>query len=88
MPEDKVSWSVDYPEYSPVEYTASKLLSDKRPPWADPVDSKEIHHWNQMDHNVDRRSFMGKYEVIDGLPRNSVGRTGIKGMRKKINKEN
>eukprot|EP01102_Stenamoeba_stenopodia_P014840 TRINITY_DN4986_c0_g1_i3.p1 TRINITY_DN4986_c0_g1~~TRINITY_DN4986_c0_g1_i3.p1 ORF type:complete len:219 (+),score=57.77 TRINITY_DN4986_c0_g1_i3:1-657(+) len=27
----------------------------------------------------DRRSFEGKYEVVDGLPRNPFGRTGLKG---------
>ena len=34
VPEDKVSWQVDWPEYSPVDYTAPIVLS--MPVWADP----------------------------------------------------
>lgn len=32
--EDKVSWSTDYPEYQPVDYTAPRVLA--QPAWADP----------------------------------------------------
>lgn len=34
VPEDKVPWSADYPEYQPVDYTAPRVLA--APPWADP----------------------------------------------------
>ena len=34
VPDDKVSWSVDWPEYHPVDYTAPVVL--KGPVWADP----------------------------------------------------
>ena len=34
VPDDKVSWSVDWPEYQPVDYTAPVVL--KGPVWADP----------------------------------------------------
>ncbi len=34
VPDDKVPWSVDYPEYQPVDYSAP-VLYEKRP-WADP----------------------------------------------------
>ena len=33
VPDDKVSWSVDYPEYKPVDYTAKSVLN--KPVWAD-----------------------------------------------------
>jgi ADP-ribose pyrophosphatase len=35
--------------------------------------------WNEIDNNIDRRSHLGKYEIINGLPRNPIGRTGITG---------
>ena len=34
VPDDKVQWSVDWPEYQPVDYTAPSVL--KGPVWADP----------------------------------------------------
>lgn len=34
VPEEKIPWSVDYPGYQPVDYTAPRVLS--RPAWADP----------------------------------------------------
>jgi ADP-ribose pyrophosphatase len=40
---------------------------------------KEQFRFNEVDGKVDRRSFMGKYEVLDGVPRNPVGRTGMAG---------
>ena len=34
VPDDKVSWSVDWPEYAPVDHTLPAIL--KGPVWADP----------------------------------------------------
>ena len=34
VPDDKVSWKVDWPDYRPVDYTAASVA--KNPPWADP----------------------------------------------------
>lgn len=34
VPDEKVSWSTEWPEYQPVDYTAPPVLS--RPVWADP----------------------------------------------------
>ena len=33
VPDDKVSWSVDWPEYKPVDYTAPVV--ERMPIWAD-----------------------------------------------------
>ena len=33
VPDDKVSWSVDWPDYRPVDYTAPVV--EKMPVWAD-----------------------------------------------------
>lgn len=50
VPDDKVSWNVDFPDYSPVKYT-SKVLQGK--PWADPdlEDPAFEPKWNALDGN-------------------------------------
>ncbi|XP_073504867.1 ADP-ribose pyrophosphatase, mitochondrial isoform X2 [Phyllobates terribilis] len=79
VPQEKVSWSVKWPEYQPVDYTAPSVLA--RPPWADPPQSNEdfCPKYNALDGQVERTSFEGTYEVMDGWPRNPTGRTGITG---------
>ncbi|XP_034171459.1 ADP-ribose pyrophosphatase, mitochondrial [Osmia lignaria lignaria] len=76
VPENKVSWSVEYPEYKPVEYTAPSV---KGKPWADPEISEPSFEpkWNTLDGNVNRKSFTGDYIIKDGYPLNPIGRTGI-----------
>jgi predicted NUDIX family NTP pyrophosphohydrolase len=81
VPDDKVSWKVDWPEYKPVDYTADVVT--KQPPWAD-IDVRSdkagpLPKYNEIDGKVDRRSFEGKYDVVDRVPRNPIGRTGIVG---------
>ena len=41
VPDDKVDWSIEWPEYSPVDYTAPHIL--KGPVWADP-DIRSVFH--------------------------------------------
>ncbi|XP_052244809.1 transient receptor potential cation channel subfamily M member-like 2 isoform X3 [Dreissena polymorpha] len=87
VPDDKVPWGTSYPEYSPSVYTALEVL--RRPTWADPDimrkksqdRSSTISMFNKDDtvFNVCRRSFMGEYQVVDGLPLNPKGRTGLQG---------
>ncbi|XP_015607486.1 ADP-ribose pyrophosphatase, mitochondrial [Cephus cinctus] len=79
VPEDKVPWTEEYPDYQPVDYT-SPVLEGK--PWADPkIDDPSFKpNWNSIDDKVNRQSFMGDYVVDDnGYPSNPVGRTGIVG---------
>jgi ADP-ribose pyrophosphatase len=78
VPDDKVSWSVDWPEYKPAEYTSYKLI-EERPSWADGENPLVITNWNALDGNIDRKSHIGDYQIINGVPRNPVGRTGISG---------
>ncbi|XP_062890586.1 ADP-ribose pyrophosphatase, mitochondrial-like isoform X3 [Mobula hypostoma] len=82
VPDNKVGWEVPWTDYNPVDYTASSVL--KQPPWADPPYRNEGElvkplKFNHLDGDVDRRSYTGKYEVINGFPRNPCGRTGLKG---------
>ncbi|CAF0881739.1 unnamed protein product [Adineta steineri] len=79
VPDSKVSWKVNWLDYKATEYTASKVL--KNPSWADDPDAKKIKGFNEFDGKIDRRSFMGEYEVDDktNRPRNPAGRTGLSG---------
>jgi ADP-ribose pyrophosphatase len=80
VPDEKVSWSVDWPEYNPVEYTYPKYFEPDRPDYVDPPSPLEIKNWNALDGKIDRRSQMGEYQIINGVPRNPVGRTGMTGL--------
>ncbi|XP_068099930.1 ADP-ribose pyrophosphatase, mitochondrial isoform X2 [Hyperolius riggenbachi] len=79
VPPEKVSWSVDWPEYQPVEYTAPPVLAG--PVWADPLTSDDDFHpkYNTLDRKVQRESFQGVYIVENKTPRNPIGRTGLIG---------
>ncbi|XP_042545366.1 ADP-ribose pyrophosphatase, mitochondrial-like [Dipodomys spectabilis] len=79
VPNEKVSWLVEWREYNPVEYTASLVLA--RPQWADPQlgERNFCPRFNERDGNVERRSQEGFYEVRNGRPKNPVGRTGMSG---------
>ncbi|KAI6184321.1 Nudix hydrolase domain-containing protein [Aphelenchoides bicaudatus] len=77
VPDDKVLWNVAFDEYNPIEYTDE---STKGKPWADPdITSDSKFKWNSIDGDIDRTSHVGKYEIVDGRPRNVCGRTGLKG---------
>jgi len=81
VPDDKVSWSVPWEAYSPVDFTSDSVKA--KPVWAD-EDFREQGNdacpkWNKLDGKINRRSFTGKYEIVDGVPRNPVGRTGMRG---------
>ncbi|KAJ8681276.1 hypothetical protein QAD02_017063 [Eretmocerus hayati] len=81
VPDDKVAWSENFPEYTPIEYS-SKFLTGK--PWADP-DSGDPNFkplWNALDNNgkINRKSFLGIYDINENnQPLNPFGRTGISG---------
>ncbi|KAG9264228.1 ADP-ribose pyrophosphatase, mitochondrial [Astyanax mexicanus] len=77
VPDDKVSWATDWPEYRPVNYTAPSVL--KNPVWADPEIGSFSPQFNSLDGSVDRKSHEGKYTVKDGRPLNPRGRTGLNG---------
>ncbi|XP_067861714.1 ADP-ribose pyrophosphatase, mitochondrial-like isoform X2 [Heptranchias perlo] len=81
VPDDKVDWAVPWADYKPVDYTAHSVL--KQPPWADPPyrdgELDKPLKFNQLDGGVDRTSHTGKYNLMNGFPRNPYGRTGLKG---------
>ncbi|XP_041349760.1 ADP-ribose pyrophosphatase, mitochondrial-like isoform X2 [Gigantopelta aegis] len=82
VPDEKVPWNVKYQEYEPPDYTAPSVLS--KPPWADPdvrTTNDTSIKWNDYDKaaNVNRRSHIGEYKIVDKTPRNPIGRTGLRG---------
>ncbi|GFS55548.1 ADP-ribose pyrophosphatase, mitochondrial [Trichonephila inaurata madagascariensis] len=82
VPPDKVSWSIPWPEYNPPTHSDGCL---DIMPWADPDISEKRFKpkWNEFDNGLDRRSYEKgkeiKYAVVDGLPINPKGRTGLRG---------
>jgi ADP-ribose pyrophosphatase len=78
VPDEFVSWSTKYEEYQPPFYEMPGL-SDKD--WADPsIDEEKFKpKFNQLDGNVNRKSHIGTYEVVNNLPLNPFGRTGLSG---------
>jgi len=79
VPDEKVPWSVKWPDYNPVEYTAPVVL--KNPPWADDADATKVKNYNTLEDRVDRTSLTGKYEIDKetNRPYNPEGRTGLSG---------
>ncbi len=71
VPNDKVSWDIEFPDYSPIAYNAPIVL-DKNTPWADP---------QQISDTIQPfKSFMGAVPLNSkGVPLNPIGRTGICG---------
>ncbi|XP_058801554.1 ADP-ribose pyrophosphatase, mitochondrial isoform X2 [Phymastichus coffea] len=81
VPDDKVLWTVEYPEYSPINYTSEGL---KEKPWADPIieDPNFKPKWNELDGNgqINRISYNGLYSIDNNnYPQNPFGRTGMIG---------
>jgi len=77
VPDEKVPWHIKWEEYSPATFTASHI---ERQPWADPAITDNFHpQWNKVDGNINRKSYMGVYQIVDLFPLNPAGRTGLKG---------
>ncbi|XP_014277142.1 ADP-ribose pyrophosphatase, mitochondrial isoform X2 [Halyomorpha halys] len=77
VPDDKVSWDVDWEQYDPPYFTSKHILNQ---PLSDPeIETGFEPKWNRVDGKIDRSSFMGEYKIHNGYPLNPVGRTGLRG---------
>ncbi|XP_069674249.1 putative nudix hydrolase 6 [Periplaneta americana] len=78
VPDDKVPWQVVWEEYKPAMYTAPHINGQ---PWADlDIEDKMFHpKWNEVDGNINRRSYTDVYSIVDKYPLNPMGRTGLRG---------
>ena len=70
VPDDKVSWQTEFPEYNPIEYNAPIVL-DINTLWADPQNILKV--------NRSFISFEGEVKFNKGIPLNPFGRTGLGG---------
>lgn len=81
---NKKYWSIKWSEYKPPSYTSQNVLLDKN---ADndlmkiPINQRPFLNFNSFDYvnEVDRTSCLGDYSLVNGLPKNPKGRTGIEG---------
>ncbi|KAL5967618.1 ADP-ribose pyrophosphatase mitochondrial [Taenia solium] len=79
VPDAKVPWSVPFGSYNPINYTSPSVLKAS---WADKFNRLPLSqiNFNQLDGNVDRRSYEGVYKLDpNGRPLNPHGRTGVVG---------
>jgi len=78
----QVPWEVIMKEYNPPTYIDENMLNNKEGLPVDPKSCLTISaQFNQLvnDANIDRTSFTGVYNVVDRVPINPKGRTGLKG---------
>ena len=80
MPAGKISWDVPFEFYDPISFDALHLATA---PYADPdIKNPEFNpNFNRLDGKIDRRSHEGIYRVIQKIPLNIRGRTGLTGKR-------
>uniref|UniRef100_A0A7E4VEJ4 Nudix hydrolase domain-containing protein n=1 Tax=Panagrellus redivivus TaxID=6233 RepID=A0A7E4VEJ4_PANRE len=77
VPADKIPWSVPWSDYEPVDYTDKNIVGK---PWADPELQDGKFRFNELDGQVNRKSYICKYSLDkDGAPLNPIGRTGLRG---------
>lgn len=78
VPDDKCPWSVEWPEYAPVEFTHPRIL--EQPVYADPVNPADID-WDSKRFSMEyKRQGRDKYDFDEnGRPVNPIGRTGMRG---------
>jgi len=79
VPDEKVPWTREWNDYSPIDYTDPKIEGKD---WADPGIDKGKFKWNEMDGKINRTSHTGTYETKNGRPLNPEGRTGLAGRGK------
>ncbi|CAI4232772.1 unnamed protein product [Auanema sp. JU1783] len=78
VPDDKVDWGVEWPEYYPPDHNDPSIFGKI---WADQnLSVGESCKWNQIDGKVNRCSYIRDYTLdTEGRPLNPQGRTGLRG---------
>lgn len=87
VPDHKVLWDEEWMDYSPVKFTHSNVLDE---PKADvnlidmSIEQRRSANikFNEIDGDINRISYIKKYEINEGLPLNPKGRTGMIGRGK------
>ncbi|KAK3749590.1 hypothetical protein QZH41_019731, partial [Actinostola sp. cb2023] len=82
LKDSQVSWKALVPWYNPQHYTADTVLaqSSSADPDLQSISTENVNiSFNEFDGKINRKSYVGTYDVINGLPRNPIGRTGLAG---------
>ncbi|CAH2306513.1 transient receptor potential cation channel subfamily M member 2 isoform X1, partial [Pelobates cultripes] len=79
VPDEKVSWKVEFIIYNPPFYTAVRRNKPSYDPYTNSLESLLKIKYNTLDGSINRQSYCDTYVVEDGLPLNPIGRTGLKG---------
>jgi 8-oxo-dGTP pyrophosphatase MutT (NUDIX family) len=78
-----IFWNVPDPNYAPVEFTAQTVLDndrDKKPGgWADPAEMTPALAFEISQRRSHALKVGGTVKMVDGMPRNPIGRTGLTG---------
>jgi ADP-ribose pyrophosphatase len=77
VPDEKVRWSTSF-KYHPQDFTSNKIQLANRD-YVDQDPSKRKILWNSVDKTCDRRSYHGRYRIVNHRPQNPCGRTGLTG---------
>lgn len=80
VPDEKVPWDYDMPDYAPVEHLDPAVRGkDGIPPvWADEIGAYKTAKFMAIDDDLDRTSGFGTYKLSDeGVPMHPLGRTGV-----------
>lgn len=92
--DELVPWSVPFKDYNPPEYNSQSLQGKPYadpPIGKSPRLKLEMHpvgvvgasgfmpKWNVLDSKINRVSFEGEYQIVEGRPLNPRGRTGLRG---------
>lgn len=79
VPDDKVSWDVDMQPYNPTAYTDNTKAELQDPNfWVMKSGKHEVMFNANEKKGYNRLSHEGPYRIVDGVPQNPHGRTGVK----------
>ncbi|XP_075140952.1 transient receptor potential cation channel subfamily M member 2 [Leptodactylus fuscus] len=79
VPDEKVSWKVEFVIYNPPFYTTIRKDKHFHDPYTDSPETLQKINYNTIDGTINRQSYCATYVVQDGLPLNPFGRTGLRG---------
>eukprot|EP01084_Bolivina_argentea_P306146 528967_1 len=85
LKDSEVKWQNECNDYKPPQYTHSLVLTHKIPDRSEKIIKNDNikYKFNNLEGNlIDRRSYLGKYQLDENyynLPLNPIGRTGMRG---------
>ncbi|ETO25525.1 hypothetical protein RFI_11612, partial [Reticulomyxa filosa] len=65
--------------YDPVDPSKIKVANGPDEGIEKVENGKVKYKFNEIDNGINRKSYLGEYKIVNNLPRNPIGKTGIKG---------